>query len=472
MFNPKSIAIIGASATPGKAGYNVVLNLKNSKFPGRVLPINPTRDEVLGFPSFDSIKDISGTGLPGAVDLAILCLPPRHVRESIIECMGAGVGAIIVESGQLSETPEQESLVKNELLERANATRTRPRIMGPNSIGVVDLHSRVNTSLIPFTRLPEPERQGVAIVGQTGLIASGYLQRIFADQLFPVSKVCCLGNKADVNEADILEFLSRDDRTRVIVLYLEDVKDGPAFTRATRACTLNHKPVIVIKSGATEAGARAVSSHTGSLAGNDRIFTAALVASGAMRVPNFEDAWLQAQLLYRGSLPASPRLAVVSISGAGCALSVDAASQTRLEIDPLPPAVKASMATLYPSWFSFDNPVDLWAAIERNGSPGTWQAAFESLLGASYDALLVVTLSMPESLLDWRGLAGLRKKHPGKPVVLALLGGHGDLERAWEAEARNASVPVFRSPDAAIQSLNRAWLYARWLMQHGRVLMK
>nr|MDO8117576.1 hypothetical protein [Candidatus Sigynarchaeota archaeon] len=288
------------------------------------------------------------------------------------------------------------------------------------------------------------------------------------ENLFPVSKVCCLGNKVDVNESDILDFLSRDEHTRTIILYLEDVRNGTAFMRAMRACTLNQKPVIVIKSGATEAGARAVSSHTGSMAGNDQIFSEALKATGAIRVSNFEEAWGQAQLVYRAWLPEGPKLAVVSISGAGCALSVDAASKTVLQITSLPPDVKNKMSSLYPSWFSFDNPVDLWAAIERNGSPKSWQAAFEILFSADYDSLLVVTLAMPESLLDWNGLASLRMKYPRKPVLLALIGGHQNLERAWENEALRVNIPVFRGPDMAIFSLSRAWQHAKWVRDQNK----
>ncbi len=464
-FKPSSIAVLGASSSPGKAGYNILWNLRAAKVPRGIYPINPNRESILKFKAYPTINSIPDHGAP--VDLAVICLPPRLVRDAFNDCIAAGVRAIIIESGQLGDTNEDHDKVAKEILHVLKTTPNPPRIMGPNSIGVIDLVTGVNTSLIPFDSLPILESRGVAIVGQTGLIASGYLQRIIAEGLFPVSKVCCLGNKLDVNELDALEYLGRDPATSTIALYLEDVKDGKRFITATRdSLRKGGKPITIVKSGRTEAGMQAVRSHTGSIAGNDRIFDAALRRCGVIRVNNFEGLWIQAQFMHRAPMPAGRRVAVVSITGAGCAISVDAAASAGMDIPPLPGPARAALQRIIPSWFDFTNPIDLWSTIEQQGSKAAYAAAIEILLESDYDAVIVVNLAMPESLMDWEHLQRMRAAHPSKPIVLALLGGHASLVAEWEHLAARIGVPVVKSPDIALQALARARGVAEWLDKH------
>ncbi|MBN2152542.1 MAG: CoA-binding protein [Candidatus Lokiarchaeota archaeon] len=461
-FAPLSVALLGASASPGKAGYNVLWNLKAARVPRGIYPINPNREEILGFKAYPSLDAIPASGKP--VDLAVICLPPKLVRDAINSCIEAGARAIIIESGQLGDTDAEHEQATKEVKQLLASTANAPRIMGPNSIGVIDTVTGVNTSLIPFESIPALQSRGVAVAGQTGLIASGYLQRIIAEGTFPVSKVCCLGNKLDVTELDVLDFLARDPATSTIALYLEDVRDGGRFIALARECLVGGgKPVIIVKSGRTEAGQAAVRSHTGSIAGNDRVFDAALHRCGAIRVDDFEELWIQAQFMHRAPLPAGRRVAVVSISGAGCALSVDAAATSGLSIPPLPGRARAALERIFPPWFAFTNPVDLWAAIEQRGSKPAWAAAAEALLGDAYDALVVVTLAMPESLIDWEHLRRTRGAHPAKPIVLALIGGHATLVAEWEREAAAAGIPVVKSPAAALRALALARNVAEWL---------
>jgi acetyltransferase len=461
-FTPSSIAVLGASASPGKAGYSILWNLRAAKVPGGIYPINPNRENILGFKTYPTIKAIPDLKAP--IDLAVICLPPRLVRDALHDCIAAGVRAIIVESGQLGDTMVEHEQVAKEIRHVLESTANPPRIMGPNSIGVIDLVTGVNTSLIPFDSLPVLESRGVAIVGQTGLIASGYLQRIIAEGLFPVSKVCCLGNKLDVNELDALDYLGRDPATSTIALYLEDVRDGTRFITLTRDCLLRGgKPLIVVKSGRTEAGMQAVRSHTGSIAGNDRMFDAALRRCGAIRVENFEALWIQAQFMHRAPLPAGRRVAVISITGAGCALAVDAAASTGMVIPPLPSHARAALQRMYPPWFEFTNPIDLWAAIEQQGPKVAYATATEALLDSDFDAVIIINLAMPESLMDWDHLRRMRSAHPSKPIVLVLLGGHASLVAEWERLAAGAGIPVVKSPDIALQALARARDVAEWL---------
>ncbi|MFX0102211.1 MAG: acetate--CoA ligase family protein [Candidatus Hodarchaeota archaeon] len=460
-FNPKSIAIFGASATPGKAGYNIMWNLRNLRLKNGIFPINPTRDEILGIKVFESIEDIPENVHP--IDLAVICIHPRHVKETIQDCIKHGVKNIIIESGQLAETDEESQKVAVELKNMIEENARPPRIMGPNSIGVVDLHTGVNTSLIPFESLPDAARDGVAVVGQTGLIASGYLQRIFAEKTFPVSKICCLGNKFDINELDIMEYLRSDPKTKVIAIYLEDTSNGREFMEIARQCVETAgKPVVILKSGRSEAGARMVSSHTGSLAGDDKIFSAASSASGLTRVENFEEMWIQAQFFYRAGGIQGNRLGVISISGAGCALSADAAEQYGMLIPEFTEKITRGLDEIIPSWFAYGNPLDLWSTIEQLGAPQAYAKALEILLEDNLNAVLIVNLAMPESLMDWEHLEKMRLKFPNKPIYLSLLGGHEDLVREWVKKCAELNIPITKSPDFAIKTMYRAYKLYKW----------
>ncbi|MHA1731431.1 MAG: acetate--CoA ligase family protein [Promethearchaeota archaeon] len=459
-FNPESIAVLGASASRGKAGFNVVWNLRGASPERGLYPINPNRDEILGNVCYPDLASLPGRAHP--VDLAVVCLPPALVEGAVTSCVEAGVRNLIVESGQFGVTEEEDSRAAARISEMLASEEEPPRVMGPNSIGVVDLNSKVNTSLIPFDSLPDLGGTGVAVVGQTGLIASGYLQRTFAEGTFPVSKVCCLGNKFDVDESDLLEYLAGDPTTSVIALYLEDVRDGARFLKAARACALK-KPVVVLKSGKSPAGARAVSSHTGSIAGNDRVFEAAALSTGMTRVSNFEELWTHGQFFFRAPLPRGPRVAVISITGAGCVLSVDAAAAHGMEVPPIPHEARKELEEIVPDWFHFTNPLDLWSTIEQLGSPQAYARALEILLGAGYDAVVLVNLAMPESLFDWDHLARMREEFKDVPLFLALLGGHDDLTREWLHICGKIGIPVVRSPDEAIAILARGWRRARWL---------
>nr|MDO8084163.1 CoA-binding protein [Candidatus Sigynarchaeum springense] len=226
-FAPSSVAVLGASASPGKAGYNILWNLRAAKVPRGIFPINPNRESILGFKAYPSLDAIPSSGKP--VDLAVICLPPKLVRDAITLCIDTSVHAIIIESGQLGDTDAEHEHVTKEVKRLLASTASPPRVMGPNSIGVIDAVTGVNTSLIPFDSIPALESRGVAVAGQTGLIASGYLQRIIAEKTFPVSKVCCLRNKLDVTELDVLDYLAKDPSTSTIALYLEDVRDGKRF---------------------------------------------------------------------------------------------------------------------------------------------------------------------------------------------------------------------------------------------------
>ncbi|MBD3188522.1 hypothetical protein GF325_16950 [Candidatus Bathyarchaeota archaeon] len=456
MFQPESVALLGASATHGKSGNNILKNLLQGNFTRGLYPINPNHAEILGIETFPSIVSLPRVAYP--IDLAVICLPPAHVHAAFKECCTNAVNTMIIESGQLAETPAASEECKRAMLLQLSKMEHRPLVLGPNSIGIIDFNSRTNTSLIPFEELPVQASPGIAIAGQTGLIASGYLQRILARDLFPVSKVICLGNKMDMNEKHVLEYLTNDPSTGAIFLYLEDARSGRDFMMQGRqAIKVHGKPIFILKSGRSKAGAQMVTSHTGSIAGDDRIFSAVLKSTGMQRVANFEEFWDMGRFLHAAGIPRGKNIAIVSISGAGCALSLDAAELYHLQVPPLSRDARKAISKLFPNWFAFTNPIDSWAAIERNGSEVAHAKMLEILYQEPLDGILLVTLAMPESLLDWADIALRRQEHPNVPLMLALLGGHDDLIVEWHEKCKALSIPVYASPDHALRDFSRAF---------------
>ncbi len=451
-FEPKSVVVIGASTNPGKAGHSVLMNLVKALPNGNLWAVHPSAREISGVPCRSSLTDV-----PGPIDLAVICLSPDQVLPVVELCVQAKVKALIIESGSLANDALQAQKNTQTLLALLTKTKHATRVMGPNSIGVVNLGTRLSTSLIPYPYLPSESQPGVAVAGQTGLIASGYLQRIIEEKWFRLSKICCLGNKLDVNELDVLAYLKEDPNTRVIALYLEDVKDGRAFYKLLRETT-KVKPVIIYKGGTTSQGARAVSSHTGSIAGSGVVFSAAIRQAGAIIARNFEELFSLADFLSKAPRPRGNRIGTISITGAGCVLTVDAAEKYGLVVPPMTTNSRKILDPIVPAWDHVDNPVDLWSTIEKAGSKQAYNTATRALLASDFDALIIINLAMPESEMDWDELARLKNSRPEIPIILSLLGGWPKMRADYVAEAFKRDIPVVFSPDDALRLLAKVLL--------------
>jgi len=443
-FDPASVVVVGASTKVGKAGYSVLGNIVQAMPPGTIWAVHPEATEILGVPCYQAVADV-----PVAIDLAVICLPPDHVLPAVQDCIAASVKAVIIESGSLADDADiarENATVLRALLEQIGHVT---RVMGPNSIGIVNLRTRLNTSLIPYPTLPSQQKPGVAIAGQTGLIASGYLQRICEEGWFHLSKICCMGNKLDVNELDVLEYLKTDADTRVVAMYLEDVKDGRTFLSLLRD-VVSVKPVVIFKGGSTPQGAAAAQSHTGSIAGSSSIFAAAARQAGAILARNFEELFALAEFLSKAPHPRGPKVGIISITGAGCVLSLDSATKCGLHVPPLGDAAHKILDPIVPLWDHVVNPVDLWSSIEKVGAPTAYNVAVKALLANDVDAIVIVNLAMPESEFDWHELSILRDSRPDVPIMLCILGGWPEMRVEWVSKARDHNFPIAWSPDEAL----------------------
>ena len=323
-FEPAAVAVIGSMReVPGTARW-IIRNMRHFGFSGSIFPINPNPSnygDVYGLTVHPSITQIDE-----AIDLAAIITPPPTVPEIVEQCVEKGVKAAVVLSEGFAESGSDGARLQQQLADIAH--RSGIRIMGPNTFGVVNAYNGLAT-IPPFTDNESIERGGVAFCSQTGSI--GPHQMPLHDWAYPISKICDIGNKCDVDEADIINYLADDDETKVVAMHLEDVKDGIRFLGAARKMAAL-KPLVILKAGRSEAGGKASASHTGSLLGNDRVYEAALKQVGAIRVDTWQELWDVPKTLYYQPLPNGNRFAIITFTGGQGVIAADAATNAGLEV--------------------------------------------------------------------------------------------------------------------------------------------
>ncbi len=462
-FNPRSIALIGASRSPGKGGNIILRNILKAGFKGRIYPINPTGKEILGMQSFQRVSDV-----PGPVDLAMIVIPKAAVPDAIADCAAKGVRSIILSTGGYSDIGESGALEQKALVEQARGEGMR--LMGPNSIGTINPVAGLATSIVGL-ELIRPG--GVSLIGQSGVFSSGWGRWIADFKPFGIAKIGCIGNKGDINESDLLEYLADDAETKTVGMYLEGVVEGVRFVKAaSRACA--RKPVVVMKSGHTEAGAAAIASHTGSLAGSDAVFDAVCRETGMVRVHDSETFFDTLAAFEALPLPRGNRMGVLSITGMGCVVTTDAADEYGVELPALRPGTLRRLREVMPAWAPVRNPVDIWSAVEQHGSKKTMSHISRCLLEQKdIDALLVIFVLMPESIFDIEeAFCEVVREHPGKPVFASYYGGtEKEIKHVHEGFLL-LGVPSYPTPERAVYAFSRMVAYARFkgLLRQGKSL--
>jgi len=458
-FEPESVAVIGASRNTGKGGYNIIENLLRLRYGGRIYPVNPQANDILGLPSYPDIKHT-----PSRPELAIIILPPSLVPASLQECIDAGIKAVIIESAGFGEMDRSGALIENRMALMAGEAGVR--IMGPNSVGTLNPYNGFDSSLGRLNELFLPEagiqRGSVGFIGQTGLFTGVYLPLI--NDEIGISKVACLGNKCDVDESDMLEYFGEDPATKIIAMYLESIKSGRRFLRLARRI-IKEKPIIVIKSAVTAGGARASVTHTGATAGEDRIYDTAFRQAGIIRVNSFERLWDILRGFVNNPLPEGNRVAIINLAGSGCVTAADACVQNGLEIAELSSRTREKIKKVYPEWWRVRNPVDVWVAIEASGFEAAYLPTTRAVLeDEGVDAAVVVL-----GAIDWIAegdvpalFAGLKKDFPDKPVLAACPLGdrkiYLDLHRGFQ----DIGIPCYSRDEDAIAALAALYRYRQY----------
>jgi acyl-CoA synthetase (NDP forming) len=451
-FNPSSIAVIGASRSPGKGGNIILRNLQKAGFKGAIHPINPTVKEILGMPSYARVLDV-----PTPVDLAMIVIPKTAVPDALADCAAKNVTNIILSTGGYSDMGEAGAKEQKIIIEKARQSGIR--IMGPNSIGTLNPSIGMATSIVGLDPI---KVGGVSIIGQSGVFSSGWARWIADTKPFGLAKVACIGNKGDINESDLLEYLTADDATTTIGMYLEGVVDGRRFIKAAdKAC--KRKPVVVMKAGRSEAGAAAIASHTGSLAGSDAVFDAVCRRTGLLRTYNPEAFFDTLSAFEKLPLPHGNRMGVFSITGMGCVASTDAAEDYGIALPALSPVTLKKLGEVIPAWAPVRNPIDTWSAIEQHGSKKTMSHISRCLMDQDdIDALLIIMVLMPESIFDIsEAFAEIFRNHPDKPVFASYYGGTArEIAHIHEGFAE-LNVPCYPTPERALFAFGRMVEYAR-----------
>ena len=363
LFNPKSVAFIGASNNSGKWGFIVLANLINGGFEGPIYPINPREPEIQGLKAYASAAD-----LPETPDLAVIVTPPLTVPQVIDQCVAKGVRAGLVITAGFAELGGDGERLQQEMVDRAR--KGKMVLVGPNCNGIMRPSSKLYSAMPPVFPPPGP----IAVVAQSGNVATSIVLRAMKNG-FGCSCFVSSGNEADLHCEDYFDYMAEDPQTKVILSYIEGFKDGRRFFQVAKRVT-KKKPIVMLKAGGTTAGARAAKSHTASLAGTDLTFDGACKQAGVIRAKDMDELRNIGAGLIRQPLPRGRRVGIVTAGGGWGVLAADACARAGLEVATLPKETIAELDGFLPPWWSRSNPVDLVAGLRE----GALIKSLESLL--------------------------------------------------------------------------------------------
>jgi acetyltransferase len=443
LFNPKTVAVIGATDKEGSVGLAIMQNLK--VFNGRVFPINPKRDEVLGLPAYPSIAAV-----PRKVDLAVIVTPAPTVPGIIGECIKADVKSALIISAGFKEVGPAGVALEQQIL--AQAREAHMRIVGPNCLGI--MNTAINLNATFADKIANPGN--VAFISQSGALCTAVLDWSFRENV-GFSYFISVGSMLDVGFADLIDYLGDDPKTESIVMYAETIGDARAFISAAREVALN-KPIIVIKAGRTAAAAKAAASHTGSLAGSDDALDAAFERCGVLRVNTVADLFYMAEVLGKQPRPRGPRLTIVTNAGGPGVLATDALVQNGGELATVSPETIEKLNTFLPAAWSHNNPIDVLGDATAERYAKTLETAAAD---PNSDGLLVILT--PQAMTDATATAELLKNygklHGSKPLLAAWMG--GNVVEPGEQLLNEANIPTFGYPDTAARMFTYMWKYSQ-----------
>ncbi|ALF55211.1 acetyl CoA synthetase subunit alpha [Nostoc piscinale CENA21] len=440
IFAPKTVAVIGASETPGSVGRTLLWNLITNPFGGTVFPVNPKRHSVLGIKAYPKIADI-----PETVDLAVIATPAPTVPGIIAECVNAGVKSAIVISAGFKEAGAAGIALEQQILTQAR--RGNIRIIGPNCLGVMSPLSGLNATFASAMARPG----NVGFISQSGALCTAILDWSFQENV-GFSAFVSIGSMLDVGWGDLIYYLGDDPHTKSIVIYMESIGDARSFISAAREVALT-KPIIVIKAGRTEAAAKAAASHTGALAGSDAVLDAAFRRCGVLRVNSISDLFDVAEVLAKQPRPKGPRLTILTNAGGPGVLATDALIEAGGELATISPDAIAAFDKILPTHWSHNNPID----ILGDADPQRYTQALEiAVQDPNSDGLLVILT--PQAMTDPTQTAEQLKPYaqiPGKPILASWMG--GAEVTAGETILNRQSIPTYRYPDTATRIFSYMW---------------
>ncbi|GAA5819713.1 MAG: acetate--CoA ligase family protein [Methanobrevibacter sp. CfCl-M3] len=434
MFNPRSVAVIGASNSENKVGYIVVDNIVKEGYKGKIYPINPKSDEIQGIKSYKSVGD-----LPEVPELVVISIPSPFVNQAIKECGECGVKNMVVITAGFKEVGGEGIKLEEEMVSLLKNYNIN--LIGPNSLGTLDTHTPLNSS---FSQMMPP-KGNIAFISQSGAMMVAIIDWSMTAGI-GFSKVISLGNKAGVSEIELLNFLADDDDTAVVIAYLESISDDEDFVRTLRDVS-NKKPVIVLKSGSSAAGAAAASSHTGALAGSDVAFDTAFRQSGIFRVATMDELFDVALAFSMCPIPTGRNLAIITNAGGGGVVSVDAMEKYGLNLVSFDDETTAKLEGVVPDEGSVKNPIDVLgdAPVSR------YQETLNIVLNND-DVDSLVVMVCPTASADPDGIADALidgAKNSDKPVIVVNMGGPSFVNA--DRLLRENNIPTYVFPETAVK---------------------
>jgi acetyl coenzyme A synthetase (ADP forming)-like protein len=450
LFSPKSVAVVGASRTHGSVGHALFKNLLMGSYEGVLYPVNPKAHSLLGVRCYKSLSEI---GEP--VDLAVLIVPAKIVLKVLEECAACDIHNVIVISAGFKEVGKEGLALEQKLVEIAR--KNRINVLGPNCLGLINTAADVSMNAT-FAR-EMPARGNIGFISQSGALCCAILDYAKGHAI-GFSRFISFGNKADVSEIDLLEHLGNDPDTQVILMYVEDLSDGPSFVKVAQKITHgpNAKPILAIKTGRTPQGAAAASSHTGSLAGSDEVYEAVFNQSGVQRVEAIEDLFHYAQAFPNQPTPAGRRVGIVTNAGGPGIMATDACIRYGLELAKLRDYTLKSLRFQLPPAASLRNPVDVIGDARHD----RYRVALDAVC-ADENVDSVVVIVTPQNMTDVTNIANVvveASQFSGKPLTACLMG-LVDVSAGVEI-LRAGNVPHYAFPEDAMRAMAARCRFAEW----------
>ncbi len=451
IFSPGSVAVVGASSTPGKVGHDIFANVLRGEYKGTLYPVNPKARSILSVRCYPSITDI-----PDPIDLAMLILPPKAALKSIEECIEKGVKGIVIVSAGFKEVGGEGAAIEEQIAEKCREAGIP--LVGPNCLGVINPSGNVRLNASFSTRMPH--KGNISFISQSGALCTAVLD-FAADRGFGFSKFVSIGNKADVEELDLLQYYHKDPETDVIMVYMEELRLRENFIEEVKNITSGERPtpVLVIKSGKTAAGARAAASHTGSLAGTEAVYNAIFHQAGIIRVDKVDDLFDFAEAFSARRMPTGNRVAIITNAGGPGIIATDMTEVSGLSLAQFSSATDAALRQHLPPTANFNNPVD----VIGDASSDRYENALEAVIKDNgVDGVLMILT--PQSMTDAIGTAEAivnTYKKTKKPIICSFMG-VVDVS-AGVRYLQDNHVPVYRFPENAARAMGTLYEATRWL---------
>ena len=432
-FHPASIAVIGASERPGSLGGQMIGNLLYG-YKGNIVPVNPNYTQIFDIPAYPSVEAI-----PGSVDMAIIIVPAPAVPDALEACGRKGIYRVMIQSAGFSEVGAEGRLLQQRCADIAKAAGIR--VWGPNCMGLVDIPRK---HLFTFMH-PRVYEDGfiegrISLIVQSGMLSAGFLTDLMSERSIGVGKACSIGNKLDVDECDVLEYLLADEETDAIALYLESIPRGQRFVKLAKGAT---KPIVLLKGGRSSAGAKAALSHTASLAGDAVLQDSVLAMAGITIAHDFQQMMeITRALAMIPHTPSPCRTAILTFSGGAGILSCDLLEEQGLTVAQFSQETIQNLKSVFPDWLPAANPVDLFPAFALKGPLAAYVGAFNALIEDPHiDAVLLHYFSGLYKNYEELDRMKEAADRAGK-ILVGWVIGRREATRAFRQEAQRCGIPV------------------------------